>query len=56
MKHIVVFPAFATLFALSLLIGGIMWFYRFSQDDFFKGTRLINTKLIRFTNWYKFSK
>lgn len=55
MRHIIVFPAFAALFITSILLGGIMWLYRFNTNDFFKGTRYINSKLIRFTNWYNFS-
>ena len=56
MKHLIVFPAFSILFIISLLFGGFMWLLKFSKEDFYKGSRFINTKLIRFTDWYNITK
>lgn len=55
MKHLVVFPVFALLVIVSLLIGAVMWLYRFSNKDFRKGANIIH-KHIKFTNWYEFSR
>lgn len=54
MKHVLIFPAFATLFILSFVLGGIFWLYRFSTKDLLIGTRFINSR-IKFTNWYSYT-
>lgn len=54
-KHSIQFPVWIILFTTSMLIGSIMWLYRFSKEDFFKGTRFINTKVVKnFADWYSF--
>ena len=55
MRHIIVLPVFTTLLILSFVFGGIAWLYKFKTNDFFKGFRYINTKVIEFTKWYDFS-
>lgn len=55
MKHLFVFPVWATLVITSLLIGGIMYMWSFSSRHFRKGANFINMKVVRFTNWYDFS-
>ncbi len=56
MKHLIVFPTFLFLVITSLLGGAIFWLYRFSFEDFKKASSFINTKLVKFTNWYEFSR
>ncbi len=52
MKHVIIFPAYLFLFILSLVIGSILWLYSFKKKDFKKGASFINTRLIRFADWY----
>ena len=56
MKHVIIFPVYAFLFILSLLIGVTVWSYSFRKSDFRKGTSFINTKLIRFSDWYSITR
>ena len=56
MKHVIIFPVYAFLFILSLLIGVILWSYSFRKSDFRKGTSFINTKLIKFADWYSITR
>jgi hypothetical protein len=54
MKHLFVFPVWLLLFILSLTLGAIMYLWKFSKEDFKKGSQFINHKLIKFTEWYDF--
>ena len=56
MKHLIVFPTFLLLLIISLVAGGIFWLYRFSFRDFKKASTFINCNLVKFTNWYEFSR
>jgi hypothetical protein len=56
MKHLIVFPVWGLLVITSLLIGSVMYLWNFNFKTFRKGSSFINTKLIRFTHWYEFSK
>lgn len=55
MKHLIVFPLFSLLVVLSMTLGLLMYLWKFSKKDFFKGCRFINTKVVRFVNWYDLS-
>ena len=52
MKYVLIAPVWGVLFILSMLLGGIMYLWQFSQDDFFRGARYINENVIRFGDWY----
>jgi len=51
MKYVLLAPIWGVLFALSILLGGIMYLWKFSQDDFFRGSRYINSNIIKFSDW-----
>jgi hypothetical protein len=51
MKYVLVAPFWIVLFILSMLLGGIMYLWKFSEKDFFRGARYINGK-IKFSDWY----
>lgn len=51
MKYVLIAPVWGVLFALSMLLGGIMYLWKFSQDDFFIGARYINSNVIKFSDW-----
>jgi hypothetical protein len=55
MRHLLVFPVWLLLLLLSLLIGGIMYLWKFSSKHFRKGSSYLN-KHINFMDWYEFSK
>lgn len=52
MKHLVIIPIYVMLIVLSLTIGGICYLYAFNKEHFFKGTKFINKKIVKFGNWY----
>jgi hypothetical protein len=55
MKYVFIIPIWALLFTVSILIGSIMYLWRFSERDFYTGTRFINENVIKFSDWF-FSK
>lgn len=55
MRHILVFPVWLFLFVLSLLIGSIMYLWKFSLTHFKMGSSFLNKRL-NFMDWYEFSK
>ena len=56
MKHLVIIPVYSVLFILSFVIGGIMWLYSFDKKHLYMGTSFINSKVIKFTHWYKLTR
>jgi hypothetical protein len=56
MKHLVIIPVYSVLFILSLVIGGVMWLYSFDKKHLRMGTSFINTKIIKFSNWYSITR
>lgn len=51
MKYLLIAPIWGVFFALSILLGCIMFLWRFSKEDFFRGTRYINTNIVQFDKW-----
>ena len=50
MKYILLFLPWSFLIMLSLIVGGLMYLWRFKMDDFEKGSSYINQK-IDFLKW-----
>lgn len=52
MKYVLIAPVWILMFILSMLLGGIMYMWKFSKEDFFRGTTYINSNVIRFSDWF----
>ena len=52
MKYVFIIPIWIVLFVLSMLLGGIMYLWRFSEKDFFKGAGYINSNIVKFSDWF----
>jgi hypothetical protein len=52
MKHILIAIPYFILAVASILLGFITWLWTFKSDDFFKGSRFINSR-VGFTSWWK---
>lgn len=53
MKYLFILPFFIVLFVTSLLIGSVMFMWKFSKRDFRTGTSYINENIIEFADWLK---
>lgn len=54
MKYVLIAPFWIVLVMLSMMLGSIMYLWRFSEKDFFLGTTFINSKVIKFSDWFFF--
>lgn len=48
MKYLFTYPLFILLATFSVLIGAIMFLWRFSKRDFRRGMTFINSRIINF--------
>jgi hypothetical protein len=56
MKHLVVGAVMMVLITISLVIGIIWFLYEFQPRDFVRGTRFINTYVIKgYVDWMPWS-